>query len=374
MHPNKKYLCTLFILSLALFLTACGNATPTEEESPTEPAPQTEYGPLPSELYIYTPKNMLDENTFGSFSDNYGVDIVLQNYATDQELLDKVASSPAKITLVVASSYMASVLKEKNVLTAFDPSNISNLLYIDGRFRNPTYDPYNQYCAAFTYGTVGIGYVNGQGVTPPTSWNDLYHLTPDSPAYGRVTLLNSPHEALATALLALGYDPNTTDDAEIQAAKNLILSASPSFSHPDSLNSWADLADNKIALVQGFSHDIYNAYNRNPEVQYIFPTEGALLRPYNLCILQGVSPESKLAAELFINFVLTPEYVESAVYVLKMPTTLMLNDTQLSKNILDNPLIVPSTEMLNQSHYVYSVGPQETLYTIAWDEILNAIP
>lgn len=374
MPPHKKYFFTLFSLSLLILLTACGNTPPTQDEDTPEAIVQNDLGPYATELYIYTPKNMLDENTFGIFLNDYDIDVILQYYTTELELLDKIASSPSQLTLVVASNYMASVLKEKNALTAFDPSNVTNLTHIDGRFRNPAYDQYNQYCAAFTYGTVGIGYVNGQGVTPPTSWNDLYHLTPDSPAYGRVTLLDNPHEALATALLALGYDPNTTDESQIQAAKNLILAAAPSFAHFDSTNYWADLADNKTALAQGFSRDIYNASNQNPEVQYVFPSEGALLRPYNLCILQGVSPERKLSAELFVNFVLTPEYVENAVYVLKMPTTLMLNDLQLSQNILGNPLIVPPTAILNKSQYVYSAGPQETLYTIAWDEILNVLP
>lgn len=92
---------------------------------------------------------------------------------------------------------------------------------IDDRFKNLSYDPENKYTVPYTWGTLGIIYNTAKVQEPITSWSAMF-----DPQYaGNVLLINSSRDALGIALLYLGYSVNTTDEAEIQEAYQLIADA-----------------------------------------------------------------------------------------------------------------------------------------------------
>ncbi|GAB4580062.1 MAG: spermidine/putrescine ABC transporter substrate-binding protein [Anaerolineales bacterium] len=359
-----------FLLPLILWLTACGAPNPTEE-APATPL-NTSPGQLPVQLIVYTPKNLIDENLVQAFGEEANISIVQRNYATDQELLSLLAQPQERISLIVASNYAASRLQEETLLAPLTPANLTNINNVEGRFRNPIYDPNNQYCVAYTYGTIGIGYINGQGL-PPTSWGDIFRQASDSPAYGRTTLLNHSREALGAALIHLGYSPNTSNENEINEAKNLIIESANAYASVDSLTYWENLANFQTSLAQGFSRDFLAGQQINAEMNYALPSEGTLLRIYNFCIPRSAPADHKLGAELFINTALQPEWGASSVLSLELPTTLIMDEDLVALDTQLNPLIYPPTEVLNNAQYVYSLGAQEILYTTAWEDVLNAI-
>lgn len=367
---NPKYPSSLYLLlPLFFLLSACGTNRPPEKATPISNPNDDQ---LSVQLYVYTPKNMLDDNVISELIEGSNITLVQEYYRTDQELISIVSQPPRKISLIVASNYAASVLIDQSELAPLDPTGVPNVINIDGRFRNLAYDPNNQYCAAYTYGTLGIGYINGQAPVP-ASWGDLFRQPPESPAYGRVTLLDHPREAMGAALIHLGYDPNTSTASEINEAKQLIIEAADSFTNVNSLSYWEDLAAFKTTLAQGFSRDFLAGQQINAEMNYLLPPEGTLIRTYNLCIPKTAPPDHKRAAEIFINMVLMPEWATVAVPNLELPTTILVDEEQIALDTRQNPLIYPPNEILNNVQYVYSLGPQEILYTTAWEDILNAI-
>jgi spermidine/putrescine transport system substrate-binding protein len=370
MNTLKTPRLLLFILTLFLFLAACGSDTPTQEATPETLPPESEL--VPVLIHVYTPANLIDDNMSAELGEQTGIIVSQRHYTTDEELVSLIINPPEEVGLIIASNYAASVLRDQNLLTAFNPANVPNVLNIDGRFRNPAFDPNNQYCAAFTYGTLGLGYINGQGVEP-TSWGDLFTQSPDSPAYGFTTIFNHPREAFGAALIHLGFSPNTSNETEINAAKQLILNAASSLADANSVTYWEDLATSKTTLVQAFSRDILAGQQVNWEMNFAFPSDGALLRTYSYCIPFRATPEQKRAAEAFINLALDQEWAVNSALTLEMPTTVMVDESLLDQESLNNPLIYPPNEVLRNAQIVYSLGAQEILYTTAWEDILNAI-
>ena len=369
MNIPKPTPTILLILPLLLLLSACGTGQPTEVLPENL---NTDSGESPVQIILYTPEEMINQNIISEFDEQAGISVIQRDYTTDAELISIVDSQPGKISFVVASNYAASALIDQQLLALLDPTNIPNLPNIGNRFRSLLYDPNNQYCAPFAYGTVGLGYVNGQGLTP-TTWGDLFRLAPDSPAYGRATLLDHGREAIGAALIHLGYNANTTDEAEIAEAKQLILQAADSFDSLDSLEYGQRLATLQTSLAQGLSRDFLFMQEVNPEINYALPQEGSLLRIYSLCVPASAPPEHKRAAEVFINLVLEREWAADSVLNLQLATTITAADDLIALDTRNNPFIYPPDEVWNNAQYVFSLGTLEIFYITAWEEIANAI-
>ncbi len=369
----RKIALLLYTFSILGFsLAACGTGQPTDPKAtPIQIIPYT--GQLPVQIVAYTPQNMLDDNILSEFEEQTNINIVQRYYTTDEELLALINDPPEEIAMIVATSYVASTLRALNYLAPFDPNNIPNLNNIDPRFRDLTYDADNQFCAPFSYNTIGIGYINNQGLAP-TTWGDLFRLSPDSPAYGHTTLLNHPREVLGAALIHLGHSPNTINEREILDAKDLIINSANSFDSLNSLDYGLRLAESQTMLAQGFSREFLNMQQVNVETNYAFPQDGALLQLYNFCIPSFTLPPQKKAAELYINMVLDKTWAALATTNLEIPTTVMLDKAQLPQNVWLNPLIYPPDDILDKAQYLYSVGTAESIYTKAWEDITNAIP
>ncbi|NUM45319.1 MAG: extracellular solute-binding protein [Anaerolineales bacterium] len=369
MKKQKPSLLFLPIFLWAFLFSACGAPRPT----PVAPEQlSTGQGGDPVQLIIYTPRNLVDDNVITELDEAAGISVIQHYYTSDEELIALATQTSNPVSLIIASNYAVGLLKDRTLLTPYDPNNVPNVNNIDGRFRNLAYDANNQYCAAFTYGTIGLGYINGQGLTP-TSWNALFEQTAETPSFGRTSLLAHPREALGAALIYLGFNPNTTETAEINAAKDLIVQHAANFSGVDSLHYWEDLALFKTSLAQGFSRDFLAGQQINAEMNYTLPPEGTLLRIYNFCIPKIASPAHKLAAEVFINLSLDPEFAANSIFLRELPTTVMVDESLIALETLENPFIYPPDNILATAQYIYSLGAQEILYTTAWDDILAAL-
>src|SRR5439155_2031974 len=105
-----------------------------------------------------------------------------------------------------------------------------------------------------------------------------------------VHLLDSSDDLLAAALHYLGLDPNTTKEADIQKAADLVMRIRPfvrKFHSSEYINA---LASGEICFVVGYSGDVKQAQKRAREARttvdigYAIPKEGAQLWFDNLAI------------------------------------------------------------------------------------------
>lgn len=234
-----------FLTGISLLMSGCGGNNPP----PITPIVLQGSNELPIQITLYTTRDLISPEVMGQYEDATDITVIARTYENEQVVLNNLLAQPGKYTVLLVSNYMASVLKGRGLLVNLDPANIPNMGNIDIRFRNLDYDRSNQFCAPIMWGGVGIGYINGQTPTP-TSWRELVQPAAGSPAYGRISLLDNPREALGAALLALGHDPNTTIETEIQEAKNLILQSAGGIAALDNTNYANRLVLEEAMLVQ----------------------------------------------------------------------------------------------------------------------------
>ena len=239
------------------------------------------------------------------------------------------------------------------------------------RFQNVPFDPGQTYCVPYMWGTTGIGYDSSQ-VDPPQSWSAIFEADPSMPWYGRMTMLDDVREGFAAALAYKGYDINTTDEAQLEEAKQLLIQAKPGLAGYDS-DTFEDLvASGENLLAHGWNGDFLLAQETNPDVAFLTPKEGGVVFVDNLCIPASVTPEQKLAAEMFINFLNDPQVAAQNSQYLYYASPNKDAEQYMDQEFLNDPTVYPPADVLDKLQFLSPVGEAESTYQRLWDEVKAA--
>ncbi len=377
MRPKVSLFAFYILLICSMLLAACQSASPTEE--PQQPAEATE---VPSEsggiepaneIVVYNWSEYIDPEIYTMFEEEFGISIVEDNFSSNEELLAKLQGGATGYALIVPSDYTVSIMKEEGMLAELDQSNVPNLSNLAERFRNLPFDPGNQYCAPYQWGTTGLGYIDGE-VETPTSWAVLFEPDPNAPTYGRTTMLDDVRESFAAALVYLGYDINTTDEAQLEEAKNLLIQAKPGLAGYDSDTFEDQLASGENLLAHGWNGDFLVAQEENENIAYTVPEEGGVVWVDNICIPSTATPEEKLAGEMFINFLLRDDIGAMLSEYNYYASPNAASEALLDEEFLSDPAVYPPEAVLDRLQYIRPVGEAESLYQRLWDEIKTASP
>ncbi len=359
-----KYGTTCFFkriigLALAVLLTSC--AAPTALPAVTPTAPNLEA----NELNIYNWDTYIDPTIITDFEQRYGVKINYDVFGSNEELLERVESGQTDYDLVVPSDYMVSIMREKNLLAPLEKENIPNIRNISPEFTSPNYDPGNQYCAPYQWGTVGIGYnINSTGRTI-TGWKDLF----DPGFRGRVSMLDDSRLSLGVVLLYLGYSPNTTHASQIAEARDFLINRADQISAyaPDTGQDL--LAAAEVDLAFEWSGDIFQLISENPDIRYIIPEEGSIIWTDNICIL-ATAPHQGLA-EIFINYLLEPRIGATLSNYIRFSSPNEAALPYINESDRNDPALYPPEEVRRRLFFVTDVGAEaDALYQQAWAEVM----
>ena len=207
-----------------------------------------------------------------------------------------------------------------NIFQKLDKSKLPNLANAWPMVtkRLAIYDPDNSYGANYMWGTTGIGYnVKAvQKILGPDAKIDSWDIVfkPENLAKFRdcgIHMLDSADDILPAALSYLGLDPNSTKQAELEKAADLVIKIRPYVRKFHSSEYLSALATGEICFVVGWSGDIMQARSRaaeaknGVEIGYAIPKEGAQMFFDNLAI----PADAKNVAEAYelINYLYRPE-------------------------------------------------------------------
>ncbi|MBU0510213.1 MAG: spermidine/putrescine ABC transporter substrate-binding protein [Chloroflexi bacterium] len=379
MTKKSLFLTLGLLVILSLTLSACGGAAPAEEapaaEAPAAEAPAVEESPTgiepAKEIVFYIWSEYIDPEIYTLFEEETGIKVVEDNFSNNEELLAKLQGGAAGYAVIVPSDYTVSIMIAEGMLARLDHANVPNLSNLSAQFQNVPYDPSNIYCAPYQWGTTGIGYLDGE-VEEPTSWAVLFEPDEGAATFGRTTMLDDVREAFAAALVYLGYDINTTDEAQLEEAKTLLIQAKAGLSGYDS-DTYEDLiAAGENLMAHGWNGDFLMAQEENENIAYTIPQEGGVVWVDNVCIPAAATSEEQVAGELFINFLLSPEIGAMLSEFNWYASPNAAAEELLDEEFLSDPTVYPPAEVLEKLQYIKPLGEAESLYQRMWDEIKSA--
>ena len=291
----KKVICVVLSVLLAVSclagLSGCGSSEKTT-------------------LYVYNWGQYISEGDDGSldviaaFEEAYpNIRVQYSTYDSNEIMYSKLANGGITVDVIIPSDYMIGRMVQEGMLEELNFDNIPNYQYIDDAFKNTSYDPENKYSVPYTWGTVGIiyntKYVDKADVTGwELLWNEKYA--------GKILMFDNSRDAFGIAEYLLGYDVNTTDEAELQDCAAKLAEQKPVVQQYV-MDQIFDAMENEEAWIAPYyAGDYLTMVEENPDLAFYRPTA----QGYNMFIDAMCIPtcaQEKEAAETFINFLCSPE-------------------------------------------------------------------
>lgn len=322
---------------------------------------------LADELHVYNWTEYIDPKVYEDFEKEFGIKVIEDTFSSNEELLAKLQAGATGYDLIVPSDYMVDIMIKEGLLAELDHENIPNLSNLSKTFSNPPYDPGMVHCVPYQWGTTGIGYNADLLDEAPDGWDYLFD--PDLAAEfgGKMTMLNDVRESFAAALKYLGYSINSTNEDELNQARDLLVQQKEWLYAYDS-DQYEDLISaDETVLAHGWSGDFFMIAEEDERIWYAIPQEGGVVWADNVCIPK--SAPSQKTAELFIDYINRPEVAAKITNYTWYGSPNEAASEFIDPEILEEPAIYPPADVMAKLEWLEDVGDATPLYERLWTEI-----
>ena len=319
---------------------------------------------------FYNWSNYMAPGVLDDFTRETGIRVVYDTFDANETLETRLLAGKSGYDVVVPSAYFLQRQIKANVFQKLDKSKLPNLAnaWPVVTQRLATYDPGNLYAVNYMWGTTGIGYnvkavqaILGPGATID-SWDMVFK--PENLAKFRdcgIFMLDSADDIFPAALSYLGLDPNSTKQADLEKAADLLGKIRPYVRKFHSSEYLSALATGEICLVVGWSGDVMQARSRaaearnGVEIGYSIPKQGAQMFFDNLAI----PADAQHVAEAYelINYLYRPEVAAKNSNFLSYANGNLASQKLIDPKILNDKNIYPDDATLQKLFVITARDP-----------------
>lgn len=298
------------------------------------------------------------------FEEETGIDVNYGTYSSNEELLAKVSvAKDGTYDLIFPSDYMVEIMISRGLIEKMDKSMLNNVDNLNTNFMRLDYDPFNEYTLPFLAATTVIS-VNREVITDEIdSYNDLL----DSRYKNEIVLIDDQRIIIGMALLANGFDMNSTNEYELEIAKNWLLELKKNLKAYDSDSPKNFLISKEASIAVLWNAEGALASMENSNIENIFPKEGVALSIDNFAIPKGAKNKEELYE--FIDYILRPDVMAKIISSYPYKNVNKEADKLLGWEYLSNPAANISDNVFNQGLFVQNIGSSISMYDRIWAEI-----
>ncbi len=362
---RMRHRATLFAAALAVIV---GSSLPTPAQERV--------------VNFYNWSNYMAPGVLEDFTKETGIKVVYDTFDANETLETRLMAGKSGYDVVVPTAYFLERQIKAGVFQKLDKSKLPNLvnLWPEITRRLAKYDPGNLYAVNYMWGTVGIGYNVKKarevlGEAGIDSWDAVFkpELISKFKDCG-VHMLDSADDILPAALHYLHLDPNSTQEADLQKAADLVTKIRPAvrkFHSSEYLNA---LASGEICFVVGFSGDIKQAQKRAAEAKagieigYAIPKEGAQLWFDNLAIPRDARNVAE--AHAFINYLQKPEVAAKNSNFISYANGNLASQKFIDRSLLEDKTVYPDEATMARLYTINAHDARSTrLMNRLWTRI-----
>ena len=318
-------------------------------------------------VYVYNWGVYIDPEVVDSFEKDTGIKVVYDEFETNEEMYAKVKSNAVQYDVVCPSDYMIQKMIDEDLLAEIDFNNVPNLSNIDPAYlkTSKSFDSENKYSVPYCWGTLGILYNKTMLDGPIDSWGALF----DEKYSGNILMIDSVRDAFAVALCYLGYDLNTTDEAQLEEAKALLQKQYPLVQAYVVDQVRDKMIGGEAALGVIYSGEAIYTKRENPDLEYVVPNEGS-----NVWIDGWVIPKNcrnKANAEAFINYMCDANSaLKNFEFITYSTPNKAARELITDEDIKNSPVAFPDQSVLDRCRTFQYLGDAiEALYNDKWNEV-----
>jgi putrescine transport system substrate-binding protein len=319
---------------------------------------------------FYNWSNYMAPDVLEAFTKETGIKVVYDTFDANETLETRLMAGKSGYDVVVPTAYFLQRQITARIFQKLDKSKLPNLANAWPVVTQhlATYDPGNLYATNYMWGTTGIGYnvkmvqkILGSDAKID-SWDIVFK--PENLAKFKdcgVHMLDSADDIFPAALGYLGLDPNSTKQADLEKAADLVSKVRPYVRKFHSSEYLSALATGEICLVVGWSGDIMQARSRaaeaksDVEIGYTIPKEGAQMFFDNLAIPADAQHVSE-AYEL-INYLYRPDVAAKNSDFLSYANGNLASQKLIDPKILGDKNIYPDDATLAKLFVITARDP-----------------
>ncbi|MBQ0083888.1 MAG: spermidine/putrescine ABC transporter substrate-binding protein [Clostridiales bacterium] len=295
-----------------------------------------------------------------------GIKVNYTTFDSNETMYSQLKNGGVSYDIIVPSDYMIERLKNENMLKKFDTSKLSNFDLIDDRYKGLFFDENNEYSVAYNVGMVGLIY-NGAVIKEDIhSWSALW----DEKYKGQSLMFDNPRDAFAIAQFRLGQSLNSTNKADWDKAKELLIQQKQYLQSYVMDEVFSKMETGEAAIAPYYAGDYFIMKEINPDLKFVYPDEGTNIFVDSVCI--PTCCKNYEAALLYINFLLEPDIaLANAEYIgYASPNTSVTQNEEYS--LYGEEILYPSdTEYMDtKTQYFHDIDSDiKTYYENLWLDI-----
>lgn len=316
------------------------------------------------EVIVYNWGEYIDPEVLELFEEETGIKVVYDEFETNETMYPKIEAGASQYDLVCPSDYMIDKMIQNGLLAELNFDNIPNAKqYIGNEYyeQSREFDPENKYSIPYCWGTVGILYNKTMVSEPITSWDVLW----DSQYENNILMQDSVRDAFMVALKRNGNSMNSTDDAELTAAKDSLIEQKPLVQAYVIDQVRDKMIGNEAAIGVIYSGEAIYTQRENPDLVYIIPEEGTNLWIDSWVMLKNAP--NKENAEKFLDFLCRPEIaLKNFEYITYSTPNTGAREMIEDEAIKNSPIAFPDLSQYNNIETFQYLGEE-------FDEKLNEL-
>ena len=268
-------------------LTVCGNTGTDAQKGQVNVFIWTEY---------------VSEAAISDFEKNTGIKVNVSTYSSNEDMLAKLKSeSEGTYDVILPSDYAIEYLIAQDKLEALDKDKLSNLSNIDPAYLDESFDPGNVYSVPYEGGVACIAVNTAKVDKEITSYADLF----DPSLKSQLVVLDDYRAVIGMTERSMGLSMNETDPDTLAQVEEKLLTLKDNIKLYDSDSPKSALISGDCTVGMVWSAEVALAMDENPDIEIVYPTEGAYVFLDNWAIPKGAKNYD--AAMEFINYMLSAE-------------------------------------------------------------------
>lgn len=353
---KKRNLLILAGVIPAMMLTGCGGGGKKSADA--------------GQVIVYNWGEYLDPETLEMFTEETGIEVVYEEYETNEIMYPKIETGAVAYDVVCPSDYMIQRMIQNDLLAEINFDNVPNIENIGEEYLKSSqeFDPENKYSVPYCWGTVGILYNKTMVDEPVESWDILW----DEKYKDNILMQDSVRDALGIALKRLGYSMNTTNEDEIAEAADTLIEQKPLVQAYVIDQVRDKMIGDEAALGVIYSGEAIYTQRENENLEYVIPEEGS-----NIWIDSWVIPKNaknKENAEAFINFMCEPEIaLMNFDYITYSTPNKAARELIEDEDIRNSTIAFPPASELERCETFQYLGDEvDNVYNDYWNKVKSS--
>ena len=287
----KKFLALLLAGAMTLSLAACGSSTSSSET----PAEDTN-AEASTELNIYMWQQYISDDLVKAFEEENNCKVNLSYMSDDADAINNLTAGGGEEydLIMTCDAYMESLIaggyiEEINLDNVPNSSNINDAYWVS-----------KGYCVPYLMNYIYVVYDSATCPIEITGYNDLI----DPALKGQISTIDGARNLFPMALVALGYDPNSTNEQEIAEAYEWLVKFNENVAAYG--NAEQNLTNGTVSVAVTYDGNASWAMAEKDTIKIADFTDDAIQLGMDLFVIPKGAKHVDLA-EKFLNYICTPE-------------------------------------------------------------------